>query len=417
MKSLDDQVPSGYFDALPNQTLARLEAGMQSTPGTSEQARAAAVPIASSAPPAKRDEDSGLHDIRNLAQSTKQRISRRASTPPPDDVLAQTSGGWKAIALPEPAKMVSLPSLDELPSKKEVLAKERAAAAPAVETPAGEHKPFSLPSARKKSRAGLYIVGTLVAAAAGVVIFFQMNKEQDTKQANVAMNSAAAPAAPATATPAAAPVQVKEAPKVEPIPQPEPADPHAEGAGSAVGGDVDGTPPPPETKAETKVVVPTKGSRGKKTTTKTTTTIDKSVSKPDETKTPPVDNKKVDAKKGSGSASGSAEPSFDDLLKQAGVDDKKKTDKPKLEKKELTQDDFKSRMNGVNVTKCYKGNQGTATVKLTVGPTGQVTKASVGGQFAGTPEGACVEAAVKGATFPAWDGGPQTFNYSYMLSD
>jgi hypothetical protein len=56
-------------------------------------------------------------------------------------------------------------------------------------------------------------------------------------------------------------------------------------------------------------------------------------------------------------------------------------------------------------------------VKLTVAPSGQVSKASVGGAFAGTPEGACVEAAVKSASFPPWDGGPQSFTYSYMLAD
>jgi TonB family protein len=66
---------------------------------------------------------------------------------------------------------------------------------------------------------------------------------------------------------------------------------------------------------------------------------------------------------------------------------------------------------------CYKGNQGTAMVKLTVGPSGSVTKVSVSGAFAGTPEGSCVESAVKSASFPPWDGGPQSFTYSYMLSD
>ena len=29
MKTLDEQVPSGYFEALPNRTLARLEGSMQ----------------------------------------------------------------------------------------------------------------------------------------------------------------------------------------------------------------------------------------------------------------------------------------------------------------------------------------------------------------------------------------------------
>jgi hypothetical protein len=37
--------------------------------------------------------------------------------------------------------------------------------------------------------------------------------------------------------------------------------------------------------------------------------------------------------------------------------------------------------------------------------------------FAGTPVAACVEAAVKSASFPPWDGGPQSFGYSYLLSE
>ena len=41
----------------------------------------------------------------------------------------------------------------------------------------------------------------------------------------------------------------------------------------------------------------------------------------------------------------------------------------------------------------------------------------VSGQFAGTPEGECVVNAVKGASFPAWDGGPQSFTYPILLSE
>ena len=56
-------------------------------------------------------------------------------------------------------------------------------------------------------------------------------------------------------------------------------------------------------------------------------------------------------------------------------------------------------------------------MKLTVSPDGKVEKVKVTGQFAGTPVGACVESAVKGASFPPWDGGPQSFGYSYLLSE
>ena len=46
------------------------------------------------------DEDSGLHDIRNLAQSTKQRLSsKRITASPPmsdDDILASSSGSFRS---------------------------------------------------------------------------------------------------------------------------------------------------------------------------------------------------------------------------------------------------------------------------------------------------------------------------------
>jgi hypothetical protein len=42
---------------------------------------------------------------------------------------------------------------------------------------------------------------------------------------------------------------------------------------------------------------------------------------------------------------------------------------------------------------------------------------SVTGQFAGKPEADCVSNAVKGASFPPWDGAPQRFTYVYLLSE
>ena len=113
-----------------------------------------------------------------------------------------------------------------------------------------------------------------------------------------------------------------------------------------------------------------------------------------------------------------SDPDFDKLLKEAGYQEKQ-TEKPKLEKKSLSGDDIKKGMNSVaaKVSACYAGQQGTAGVKLTVTPDGQIQKITVSGQFAGTPVGTCVEAAVRGASFPPWDGGPQSVNYSYLLSE
>jgi hypothetical protein len=58
------------------------------------------------------------------------------------------------------------------------------------------------------------------------------------------------------------------------------------------------------------------------------------------------------------------------------------------------------------VSRCYQkyGVPGTAMVNVTIAKSGIVSSAAVTGRFAGTPTGACVEAAVKSATFPPSDG-------------
>ena len=43
-------------------------------------------------------------------------------------------------------------------------------------------------------------------------------------------------------------------------------------------------------------------------------------------------------------------------------------------------------------------------VNVVIGKNGKVTTATVTGKFAGTPTGACVETAVKTASFPPSDG-------------
>jgi hypothetical protein len=66
---------------------------------------------------------------------------------------------------------------------------------------------------------------------------------------------------------------------------------------------------------------------------------------------------------------------------------------------------------------CFAGTEGLASLRLTVAPSGKVAKVTVTGLFAGTPVGACVERAVRAASFPAWDGRPQSVGYSYLLSN
>lgn len=460
MKTLDEQVPSGYFEALPNQTLARLEGSMQhGSSGTTDTRDARNVPPMSAgandpdtSPVARqpqageeRDEDSGLHDIRNLAQSTKQRLSGRKITAQPfeDDVLSASSGSFKNIALPQPAKMVSLPSIEELPSKAEVVAAEKAAKKAAkekkaepvavaavapvleakVETPvapsASTRAAFTLPSQQRKGGKGplLALVGVGVAAAAGYVIFLQVNKTKADQAASSAAPAGAAEqakadmgAGSAAAVVTAQPIETTPpAAAAEPAPPVEaPKDEAAAGAAQLAADDVKAA----EEKASDKKK-PAKGSKG---SSKTKLEKEEPAPKKEETPKPPEKTKPV-ATKGGGEAEG--EPSFDALLKEAGVSDQKKEAKPKLDKKSLTGDDFKKGMNAVEgkAKDCYKGTQGTALVKLTVSPSGSISKISVAGDFAGKPEASCVQSAIKAATFPPWDGGPQSFTYAVLLSD
>jgi hypothetical protein len=67
-----------------------------------------------------------------------------------------------------------------------------------------------------------------------------------------------------------------------------------------------------------------------------------------------------------------------------------------------------SGMNAVKpkVQECYNQFKvpGMATFNFTIGKNGKVSSSTVTGKFAGTPTGACVEKAIKAATFPPSDG-------------
>ncbi|HEU0029454.1 MAG TPA: hypothetical protein VFQ53_02390 [Kofleriaceae bacterium] len=421
-----------------------------------------------------RDEDSGLHDIRNLASSARMRLSsKRISEHPPidDDILASSSAGWKAVALPEPAKMVSLPSVDELPppevvkdqakkasrrskpqvaegsevAKLEALRTEVAApTATASEAPVAplfleESAPIQAKDSAStpmigariaqtrqgsKSRKNVVfgVVGLGLAAAAGLTLYLKTGG--NTAQPTAGEERAKAPASTVSSTNETRAAEPPKAPAATPEPSTGTAqiasDQGGAGADTAaaafadenkVGGLASTEGAKADDKAEDSTrrgaAKPAKKVAKEKDAAPTTTVA---------AKTDKADSTKQVAK---GAGGKDDEPDFDQLLKEAGVQDKKTETKPKLEKTSLSGGDFKAGMNAVRAKAqaCYAGTQGTATVKLTIAPSGQVTKATVSGPFAGTPVASCVEAAVKSATFPPWDGGPQSFGYSYLLAE
>jgi hypothetical protein len=87
----------------------------------------------------------------------------------------------------------------------------------------------------------------------------------------------------------------------------------------------------------------------------------------------------------------------------------------------LTPDDIRSGMAAVRgaAQACYGKFQAKGLVKIRakISPAGQVTSAEASGDFAGTPTGACVAAAVKGAHFPKVSGQGLTVTYPFMLAE
>ncbi len=437
MKTLDDQMPSGYFEGLPSRTLGRLEDVSMQPMGTTGSERdrdggsgpAGVPPITAGQP----EEDSGLHDIRSLASSTKARLSSRRSTQNPvvseDDIIASSSAGWKAVALPEPAKMISLPELSELPSAKQVKEKDKAtrkAKAAAIEVHASATATEAAPTAPISSipaigsrlaanhpRSGkgktIALVGMGLAAAAGVSIYFVMNNK------NAADSSSKEQTVAATA-PAA---EYRSTTKLLPAPTPPAAAPETTAAPAGAAAPVQELATsqpvePPKAVASKAAEKPGKVHKVEVRDTSMTENSDKNDKA--KAKAPAKEEVKKPEAKDSG---GEGEPSFDALLKEAGVSDAKKQAKPTLDKKSLSGTDIKTGMSAVagKAQACFAGTQGAAAVKLTVAPSGQVQKVTVSGVFAGTPVAACVTSAVKSTSFPPWEGGPQTINYSYLLSE
>lgn len=356
----------------------------------------------------KVNEDSGLHDLKNLAASAKNRITTRRGTAPPiddDAMLAAASASFKAMALPEPARIVSLPNPGIVPAlarAPKATQSEMTIAATSNGVAAAEFTPAT----KAANKNALVIGGGIAVVAAAAVAFLVIGNKGGSKTAatpvatiatapaadqRAAIRSAAPSAVPAEeAVAVAAPVAVLPPSVTNGAAQSDPSA-RAERAKN------DNTP-----------AKDAKGPEGKGGDGKAAGAAVKTATDPKAVVAAPV---KTDGDAGS----------VDDLLKEAGVNVAVKEAKPTLDKKELTRDDIasvmKSRTGSAQACLGKTGVSGTVGVKLSVAPSGKVTKATATGPLAGTPTGDCVVNAVNNATFPAWDGRPTTVIYSYLLSE
>jgi len=397
MATLDRQVPDGYFDTLVSRTLVRLD-----DPALGE-----------------------LLDLRGDA-------SHDPHDPHDNDAApAASSPGWKAVALSEPAKPPAGPMLgvvDEL-ARERAAREARAARAgqargPAPAAPATEQA-ASMPDRRARSnrRPIAAVAGLGLAAAAGAMIFLGVRDKTasapEAAQAREQAEVSATTSAPAgaqlavpsqnTASGSAAPVPVTAGSAAQ-RDQSAQADQNSGDASQAA------RPVAPPVKQDAapgkigKKPIATKGG-GKAASTDEPTKFKKRPSQdaPSEGKpeTPWVGKTvpRQDGERAGGKRSKQGVPASNG-------------DKPEAEASSLSSDDIKRGMTAVaaRAKACFAGIEGTATVQLTVAPSGRVQKATVTGPFAGTPTGTCVEQAVRAATFPPWDGEPQRFGYDYLLS-
>jgi len=97
----------------------------------------------------------------------------------------------------------------------------------------------------------------------------------------------------------------------------------------------------------------------------------------------------------------------------AGKTKKGKPSKQEADRTSLSSDDLERAMAAVagRARACLAGAAASASLRLTVAPSGQIAQVAVTGPLAGTPAGACVERAVRTTRFPPWDGVAQSFDY------
>ncbi len=363
-------------------------------------------------PEPTRDENSGLHEIKALASTTRRRISQKITSETEAEeslLVGASSGSFRAAALPDPAREKAAPP--------------RVEARPVVARPGSDADRRPMPA--RSSSAPFWLLGgvaTAAAAAAVAVFVFGVGREKQSDEGKdviartetppAAAEQAAATAAPdgtlkfAEPPPPPAAEPAAGAPAAAPdmaAAQSTPADLEAdETRGAVEGGIAKGRAGAGGGKSNEHHAEPAKESRD-----------DKNSDKDREKKAAPA--RKVDGK------------DLGDVLDQVTGKVEEKPAQVEQEgpkkpvKKELDRSDVAKAMGAVrgSVMKCRDKEQfeGTVTVRFQVSPSGQVTSAEATGSKAGSPTGACVSAAVKKAKFPPFDGAPTSFTYPFLLAE
>ncbi len=402
------------------------------------------TPLADGSKPKKTvEENTGLFDIRTLANLQKKRITERMSSESDveEALLASASANALAtIALPEPGAELEPFTLSTFGSVDMPLPEAPTPAPVKTKAPAPAPAAKTLPTAAAIARAAVthpmeaqtfggsvsvqkpkpmwpfLLVGAV--AVLGAVGFFVLRGNGETTEAPAAVAAAqeveAAPSVEPLAEPVAQPLEEKAEPEEVAAAEPAAAD-EAEPEIEADSAKVDDQAKP---KAKAEATERKNYKRAKKESPDQSN---------DDALRAAIDERKV--KKAADEPKKAVDTSdtkkdIDELLDQAAVGTalapKKVEEEKKPSRTEVSRSDVKSAMSKITAKAkgCYNlyEQEGTVQIRFTVDPSGKISKAAAVGKFKGTDTGKCVATAVQGAGFDAFDGAPTTFTYPFLLS-
>jgi hypothetical protein len=431
---LDARIPDGYFSRFSSKLAAQLDRrqSLEAAPDSVERGDPMNQPIHDN-DGAPRDEHSGLHEIKALADTTRERIRRRSSQSDLEDsLLSSSSPSLSAVALPDPAKSTEMlvargtgaqPALRPSPTRvwpwavAGTAALAAAAAAVALPDPAKSTEmlvargtgaqPALRPSPTRVWPWAVAGTAALAAAAAAVALLLT---------GGGGAGDGEGPAVTAS---------LPEAPSLAPAPEPAIAAMDEEAsAEEASTGEADEPAadelaidePVAETEPETDVVA----SEAKAAKEKPRAVAAKRAAKPG-----PARRERARAKKEPAPASDDGQKSLDQLLDEASGPDlglaaaaPEKKEGP--DKQRLGSADVRKAMGslGGRVAGCQKktGVTGRVSMKFTVDPSGAVARAA-SASHAGSPVERCLSAAVKAARFPSFTPPAMSFRYTFLLLD
>jgi hypothetical protein len=382
MAALDGEAPAGYFDALPERTLARLDdPEIGELPGEPGWPRP--VEVRPTPPPADVDDAEGGEEDDDAAVFASQIM---AAVELPDPAEREASLHRDQAASSSVISVSDVAAVDDMaaraasvPSSAATIGPVKASGGAAVSISAGS-------PGRRRSRMRAAIVGIGAIGVAAVAAIYLAAGDLGRRDAPLISTTAGPGSTAAVASPDAASGSSVSAVAAGSAAStgagsaaiaPPDAGLAAQGSGSAAVLEPVVKPSVPPVKRPGKVKLPPKGT-----------------------------SLKLDEE-------------LPDGITKGAVGKKLKSGKPRSDRTALSGNDIERAMTAVagQARACFAGRRGRAALRLTVEPSGRISQVVVIGPYAGTPMGTCVARAVQAATFPVWDGPPQSFDYSYLLSD